>query len=371
MSHEAAYWLSLIQKSGLKLSRLKPIIQQWHLMEGHTIVDLFNLSALELSARFELSDGEAEALLKAADFHAVALKQVETWQQAGIELLTLSHPHYPQRLAYALSPQQQPLLLWARGQTEKLTEPCVTVLGKAEPAPDIVSEIEDLAGLLVSEGIGVVSGYGKGLDRMAFETMLALEGGFGVAVLPMGLDAFARLAPQLNGPVDTGQAVLLSPFAPSTPFKETYAEARNLLVDSLALAVVAPEVDSLTLSRAAAALERGLSVLVRMTDSPENRDLISQGAFLMTDPGEVIEMVQQAIIDNSLQVEAAHRPAEQHPPAVTQTLLAEDDDYALHGEDVDPIAPDEALDILSSMGRVPDSLRARLMSLEQNANDQD
>ncbi len=45
-------------------------------------------------------------------------------------------------------------------------------------------------------------------------------------------------------------------------------------------------------------------------------------------------------------------------------LLDSEDDYALGTEPVDPMAADEALDILSTMGSVPDSLRARLMAIE-------
>jgi hypothetical protein len=46
-------------------------------------------------------------------------------------------------------------------------------------------------------------------------------------------------------------------------------------------------------------------------------------------------------------------------------MLDGEDDYALGSEPVDPLAADEALDILSSMGAVPDSLRERLQAIEE------
>jgi predicted Rossmann fold nucleotide-binding protein DprA/Smf involved in DNA uptake len=193
--------------------------------------------------------------------------------------------------------------------------------------------------VLIAENIGVVSGYGKGLDRVAFETILEHQEGRAIAVL-------------------------LSPFPPETPFKDSLAEARNLLVDSLALALLVPDVDQDTQNRAEAALQRGMPVLVGMTDSPENRALISQGAFLMTDPGEVVDMVQQAIIDDAMQAQIAQTPAAETAPQ-PQQLLNSDEDFALHGDDLDPIDPDEALDILTSMGSVPSSLRNRLMAMEK------
>jgi predicted Rossmann fold nucleotide-binding protein DprA/Smf involved in DNA uptake len=367
--NEAAYWLALVNHSGLKLSQLKPIAQQWHLMEGRSIVQLFNLPALELSARFNLAEGEAQGILKAAETHKAQLAQLEKWAGQGIHLLTLSHPHYPNRLIHSLPPKQQPLLLWAKGNTERLSEPTVTFLGKSEPEAETVAFVESLAAILAQEMIGVVSGYGKGLDRLAFEAILAAENGYGVAVLPMGLLAFAQLTAKLDQAVTAGRTVLLSPFPPETPYKENLAEARNLLVDSLALALLAPEADEAAQARAQAALERGMPVLVGMTDSAENRALIAQGAFLMTDPGEVVEMVQQAIIDDALQTELAQAPASETLPSPSAAseklpLLDSQDDYALGTEAVDPLAADEALDILSTMGPVPDSLRARLMAIE-------
>lgn len=370
ISHnETAYWLALVNNSGLKLGQVKPIAQQWHLMEGKSIIQLFNLSVTELSLRFNLTEAEARGVLKAAETHQAQLALLDKWQAQGIHLLTLSHPHYPTRLIHSLPPKQQPLLLWAKGNTERLSEPTVTFLGKSEPGAEAINFVQDLSAILVVETIGVVSGYGKGLDRIAFESVLADENGFAVAVLPMGLLAFRQLTAKLDEPVNKGQTVLLSPFAPDTPYKENLAEARNLLVDSLALALLVPEADEMALARAKAALERGMPVLVGMTDSPENRALIADGAFLMTDPGEVVEMVQQAIIDEALQVQLAQTPAsEALPPSSAQTsqlsLLGGEDDYALGTETADLLPANEALNVLSTLGNVPDSLRARLMAME-------
>ena len=365
--NEAAYWLALVNNSGLKLGEIKPIAQQWHLMEGKSIAELFNLSVLELMTRFDLSDEQAQGLLKAAATHQTQLALLKKWQSQGIELLTLSHPHFPGRLAYTLPPRQQPLFLWARGNTALLTEPAITILGRPDPDPDTVAFVKALSLILEMEHIGVISGYGKGLDRLAFETMLELSEGHSLAVLPMGLAAFAKLTEKLEEPVAAGRAVLLSPFPPDTAFKDNLAEARNLLVDSLALALLVPQVDSVSLPRAEAALDRGMPVLVDMTDSPENRALIAKGAFFLTDPGEVIDMVQQAVLDDAMQTKLMKAPASETASATggdQVPLLDGVDNYALGSEIVDPLAAEEALDILSSMGNVPDTLRARLMAIE-------
>ena len=374
--NESAYWLALINNSGLKLAQLKPIAQQWYLMEGRSIAQLFNLSVTEVSVRFSLTEEQAQTLLQAAKAHQTQLARLKGWQQAGIQVLTLSHPHYPKRLIYTLPPKQQPLVLWARGNTRLLAEPAITILGQTEPDSETASYVNTLMALIASESIGVVSGYGKGLDRIAFEGIIAQPEGHGIAILPMGLGKFAQLTTSLDASIAAGQTLLLSPFAPDITYQESYAEARNLIVDSLALALLVPQVDSASQTRAGAAMARGLPVLVGMNDSPENRTLIAEGAFLMTDPGEVVEMVQQAIIDEALQVQMAQTPAsEGQPPHLpkekTPSLLDEGDDYALGREVADPMQATEVHSILSAGGNIPDTLRARLMALEAEQKQDD
>ena len=242
-------------------------------------------------------------------------------------------------------------------------------MGNSNPQPQAVQYIKNLIEILVEENIGVVSGYGKGLDRSAFESILTAEHGHAVAILPMGLTAFSQLTNKLDAPIAGERAVLLSPYPPDTPYKETLADARNTLVDSLAMALLVPQIDQAAQPRAKAALGRGMPVLVGNTDSPASRDLIAAGAFLMTDPEEVVEMVQQAIIDNAMQAQIAQQPAQEKAPSPSSAKSGDDDDddYALSADPLDPIAADEALDILSAAGKVPNSLRAKLMALEKQA----
>ncbi len=365
MEKEAAYWLAFLQAGGLPLKTLKPIAQRWVLMEGKSIVALFNLSAAELSVHFEVGLSVAEGILRAADTFSQQLQRIEAWQKEGITVVPLSHPQYPARLGYTLPPIQQPLVLWAKGNLSLLTEPTVTILGKPDPAPGAKKFVKTLTPVLVNENIGLVSSYDKGLDRLAFETMLQTETGFGIAVLPMGIAAFCRTTHRLDNALSDGRAALLGPFAPDAPFSRAAAAARNILVDSLAMVLLLPEDTPATLPRAQAAILRGMPVLVDKTDTPENRKLITAGAFLLTDYDEVIDMVQQAIIDGAMQLQLAQKPAAPATEAPASNLPDKADDYALGKEIVDPLPATDALNILDAGGAVPNSLRARLMALEE------
>lgn len=369
MQAEKAYWLALVYASDVKLSIVKATVQQWYLMEGKALVELFNLSAAEMGVHFGIAEKDAAKILKSADSHARYLKQLSEWEGQGIQLLPLSHPHYPGRLLTNLPYPQQPLLLWAQGNTEIINQASVTILGRPEPSAEIIAEVDALVTNLVKEDVGLVNGYGKGLDRIAFESALKHEDGRGIAILPMGLTTFAKYSKNLSPSIEAGRTVLLSPFLPKTAFNDKFADARNLLVDSLATVLLVPHADELAKSRAMTALERGMSVLVGRTDTPANRALIDAGAFLMTDIEEVIELVQQAILDHEIQRDeaiknkAAQKTEAKSTPSIE--LLNDTDDFKLRTDSFEALEADKAIEILSAGGNIPTSLRKRLMALEK------
>jgi DNA processing protein len=368
---EPIYWLTLIYESDLKLNIVKPIIQQWCFAGGRSLAELFDMSPLEWSSRFGLSDDDGERAARARDKLSKQAAAVAQWRSQKIEPLIRTDPRYPKRLIHTLPPAKQPLVLWVRGALKLLHEPGVAVLGSQTADAATTALVEELMRTLVTERIGLMSGYGRGLDRFTFETTLAIEGGWAVTVLPMGLAAFAKSTSKLEAILAAERTVLVSPFAPDTSYQEKFAEARNLLIDHLALALLIPQADDDTLARAGAALERSLPVFVGMMDTALNRNLLDQGALLLTDSGEVVEMVQQALIDDELldsaeplpDASTGFTPAVLTPPQDVATQST--DSYTLHVEQVEPLDSDEALEILSLGGNVPEILKQRLQKAKK------
>jgi len=246
---EVVYWLALINESGLKLNLVKTIIQRWSVIEQRAVADLFDLSPLEWSTTFGLSDNEAERAASLSNKLEGQAKALAQWQTQGIEVLLRIDSRYPRRLAHLLPPAQQPLLLWGQGDLTLLNEPMVAVLGN-ESNESTATFIDELMQVLVEEEIGLVSGYSRGLDRSTFDTMLTTDGGRAIAIIPMGLSAFAQTTSKLEQAVNAGQMALVSPFAPTTSFNEKFADARNLLIDYLALTLLVLDTDDDALARA-------------------------------------------------------------------------------------------------------------------------
>ncbi len=362
---EKVYWLALIQKSKLKLNLVKPIILRWAVSEGRSLADLFDLSPLELSTTFGLPDDDAERMLSISSQLDTQATELEQWQAQKLEPLLVTDPRYPKRLKYTLPPSKQPLVLWVRGDTNLLNQPGVTMLGYHGSEKNIAAFISKLMTTLEAESIGLVSGYSRGLDRETFDMMLATESGTTVAMLPMGLSAFAKTTRKLDAAVEAGRTVLVSPFPPDTGYQEKLADARNLLIDHLTLALLIPDSDAESQERAAAAIERGLPVFVK-ENTAGNRELLDRGALLLTDAGEVLDWVQQAMVDDAmLEPEDEKLSAEElaaAPLSVTAPVAPEvsDEDYSLRGEEVPPIDSEEAMELLSLGGAIPEVLRRRL-----------
>lgn len=366
---EVVYWLTLINQSGLKLNIVKPIIQRC-VAENHALSSLFDLSVSEWDIAFGLEEETAKQVIAARAHLPHQAQALQQWQAQGLEPIIRTDPRYPRRWLHTLPPATQPLLLWARGAVDLLNEPMITVLGDEAPDAETAAFIADLMQATVAENIGIVSGYGRGLDRTTFEIMLQTEAGRAVVVLPMGLSAFAQTTSKLDAAVAANRILLVSPFAPDTPYQERLGEARNLLIDHLALAILALNTDSDAEARAGAALDRGLPVFVSLTDTAGNRALIDRGALLLTDTGEVIEMVQQAVIDATLLESGPEEATLPAPPLDTPAPPPPpsdpNDDYSLRLEEVEPIDSDEALEILSLGGDVPELLRRRLKETKQD-----
>lgn len=371
---ESIYWLALINDSKLRLNLVKPMILRWSLQEKRSLGELLELSPLELSTTFGLSDEETERVATAAERLEVQATALKQWQAQGLELITRIDPRYPRRLAYSLPPARQPLVLWTRGPVALLNRPGVTMLGNQDPDKATTKFIDELMTTLETEEIGLISGYGRGLDRVTFETMLAKPNGSTLTILPMGLAAFAKTTNRLDEAVTSGRTLLVSPFAPDAPFNEKLAEARNLLIDHLTLALLIPESDDESFPRAKAALERGVTVFVKANTS-RNRDLLDTGALLLTDPGEVVEWVQQAMVDAAMQEAEEEEPARETvavtplapvAPAPAAAAPAEGEDYGLRFEETSLLDSDEAMEILSLGGEIPEILRSRLQKTKRS-----
>ncbi len=363
---EAAFWLALAYASDLKLARVKNIVAAWCLEGGWPLAALFDSSPERIAARLGLSAEDVEGVVAAAK----RVPEQATWlaqlESDGVQLLSRSDWRYPPALVRWLPLNVQPLLLFGRGDVGLLGQPSVAVMGARGASRETMGLVRELAALIAEEGLVLVSGLGKGVGQAAFGAALSAEGGRAVAVLPMGINAFAGL-PDAPGEgaaaVERGQALLLSPFHPEAKFSEAQAIARNRLIAALAeaLFVLAAGEQGLTRETADEALRMGKAVYVWDVDpnfepaAAGNQALIRAGALPIAGLPDILDALE-AVVATALELmEAMEKPPTPPPPLVNQVQEAEE-----------PYDPQAVLDLLSGAGRVPEALARRLRGDEKS-----
>lgn len=151
--------------------------------------------------------------------------------------------------------------LWYQGDLELLNQPLASVVGTREITSEGALRAKRLTSLLVSHGFCIVSGLAKGVDRVAHETALEMNGKT-IAVMGTPIDqCYPREHVQLKAKI-VERGLVLSQFAPGTPLQKSNFPRRNVLMAALSGAtfVVEAEADSGTRHQVKAAISMGKPV---------------------------------------------------------------------------------------------------------------
>jgi DNA processing protein len=355
---ESASWLALAYASGLKLARVKTMVETWCLEGGRPLSALLELPAGKLAAQVGLSAEEAGRVAAAAGRISEQAAWLARLDADGVQLVTRADPRYPPALTRWLPQALQPLLLFCRGEVGLLNQLAAAVVGAQDTRVETVDSARELATLLAEEGLVVVGGLGRGVGQAAFDGALA-AGGRTVAVLPMGLSAFSV-------PPAAGQdgVLLVSPFHPDAKFDEAQALARYKLIAGLAEAIFVAAAGETGGARQAAdeALQQGKAVYVWDVDpavepaAAGHPALVEAGALPIADVPDILDALE-AIVAATLEPAAEDEPQAIPQPAVPR-LKEEEEEVEV------PFDPQAALDLLSKAGHVPEALRRRLKGLD-------
>ncbi len=278
------HWVALRMVPGLGTRGMYRLIEQFRSPEA-----VFRASRSELEAA-GLSASQAQSILSGCSFEDAVVQQ-EKMRQAGVVLVTLHAPLYPARLREIFDP---PVVLFARGRLELLSEIMLAVVGTRRATPYGVAATERLAGDLARAGLTIVSGMARGIDTAAHKAALA-AGGLTVAVLGCGVDVLYPTEARGLAQQIAEKGLLLSEFPMGTPAYPQNFPIRNRIISGLSVGVLVVEGAQYSGSSITArlALEQGREVFAvpgnitsRMSWGPNL--LIKQGAKLVQDFNDVI-----------------------------------------------------------------------------------
>lgn len=224
---------------------------------------------------------ETAARLLAQAAAADPEKELGSAEKAGIRVLALGDPDYPQILKDIYDP---PLVLYVRGSLSPL--PAAAIVGTRRATPYGLRTAARLGRELAQRGVAVASGLARGVDTAAHRAAVE-SGGVTWAVLGTGLGAV--YPPENRGLADSivsaGGAVV-SEFPLATRGLPANFPRRNRIISGLSLATVVVEggFESGALITARFALDQGREVLAvpGPVDSPASRGpnyYIKNGAF--------------------------------------------------------------------------------------------
>jgi DNA processing protein len=231
-----------------------------------------------------------------ASLGAVCLLEDRRWaESAAVQLVDLWSPHYPPQLA-ALP--DRPPLLYVQGSVSLLSQPQLAMAGSRQASVGGRRTAHRFAAHVARAGIAITSGLAEGIDAASHEGALA-AGGSSIAVLGSGLD---RIYPRMHEDLAQRllvQGALISEFPPRTPPRRHHFPQRNRIISGLSngLLVVEAALSSGSLSTARWAREQRRECFA-VPGSIYNplakgcHQLIRDGAHLVEEPGEILQLLQ-------------------------------------------------------------------------------
>jgi DNA processing protein len=267
-----------------------------------------------------------------------AERELKAARAAGVTLIGLGEPNYPQRLKMI---DDAPPLLAVRGDTNVFDRPLVAIVGSRNASAAGCKFADRLAHELGDAGYGIVSGLARGIDAAAHRASL-MSGT--IAVLAGGHERIypADHVELLDKIIFNGAGVSEMPLTWEPRARDF--PRRNRLISGLSLGVVIVEAArrSGSLITARMAGEQGREVFA-VPGSPLDpraegtNGLLKQGAILVTGADDVITTLEPIL----------GRP----PPDVP----AQEPDWGTTGPHDEP-AEDDRARIISLLGPTPTAI---------------
>jgi DNA processing protein len=225
---------------------------------------------------------------------ASALTEIERWRAAGIRLVTVLDPEYPDNLR---SVHDRPPLIFVQGRLDPADQRSVAVVGARRASPAGLDRARQIAEHLVRSGYVVVSGLAAGIDTAAHVAALGV-GGRTLAVLGTGLaHSYPPENTALQRRIGTECAVI-SQFWPESPPTRRSFPMRNAVMSGLALGTVLVEASPTSGARIQArlALSHGRPVFLvdTLLDQAWARELATApGTHVVQSPAQITSAIEQ------------------------------------------------------------------------------
>ena len=284
---DIASWIALSIIDGIGSVTLCQLLRKFGSPTG-----VFSASKSQLK---EIVDDKiASSLFSGLDENAIA--PTLAWlSDPQNHIITLADSFYPKVLLEIANP---PAVLYAKGNIDCLSQPCLAVVGSRNATPQGEKNAEDFSENLSRQGLCIVSGMALGIDGAAHRGALKANGAT-IAVVGTGLDIVYPAKHRGLAHQIVSNGLILSEFALGTPSKAQNFPRRNRIISGLSLGclVIEANLDSGSLITARLAVEQGREVFAipGSIHSPVAKgchQLIKQGAKLVESTDDILSELQ-------------------------------------------------------------------------------
>ncbi|MBN1763230.1 MAG: DNA-protecting protein DprA [Methanomicrobia archaeon] len=253
--------------------------------------EFFSRDIATLKEDFALSSKESEDILRAREDLQNNSFLAEELISERVELVPFDSPEYPITLKNNLGTKYAPPLLYAKGNTKLFFENKAAIVGSRNVSDKGAEFTKRIARKCASEDKVVVSGYAKGVDRIALETAIE-NSGMGIVILPQGIMTFKSGFKKLYKYIIEGRVLVVSTYPPKAGWSVGLAMGRNVYLYGLAEEIYVAESDNKggTWNGAIDGLGKRRKILVRKATPEEkcaNNELIARGAIAVDDFGNI------------------------------------------------------------------------------------
>ena len=230
-------------------------------------------------------------------------------EAAGIQLLTWQMAEYPSYLKETPTP---PPLIYLSGDMQEVDRFAVAVVGTRRLTSYGRQVTKDLVTGLVHNGVTVVSGLARGIDAVAHQTAVDLDGRT-IAVLGSGLDCiYPSENRMLAKQISEGKGALISEYGLGVRPEAKNFPPRNRIISGLSLGVIVVEAGersgALITTNFALEQDREVFAVPGNVNSPASmgpNKLIQQGAKLVTSVDDVLEELNLHMVAEKTAVQLA------------------------------------------------------------------
>ncbi len=277
------YWMALSHLSNWGNEKINRLIVEILHDKKITFNEFFSLDEKNLQSDFGLSDKQVSDIINAKAELANSAFLAENLIEQGFQLIPLNSTDYSETLKQNLKAKDSPPLLYVKGNVKLLNEDSVAIVGSRKASEISLEFTRNIAKECAKNFQVVVSGFAKGVDKMALDATLDYNG-HSIVVLPQGILTFGSGIKKYYKKIINGDVLIVSTFHPKAPWSIGLAMNRNRYIYGLAKTIYVAESDTKggTWNGAIDGLRKNRKIFIRRPEPDEknaNNMLILQGAY--------------------------------------------------------------------------------------------